>query len=248
MDCGRRLGPQTEGYGKLSDKKAGSSRLLGNWPMSNRYSPRICSLLVVLSLWGCSRQNDFEIVEGGGSTESDSFGFQAGGLFLKEGLPGVMFGTEKKPAGEREFVYLVIFKHQVSATSNFITRSNSLNATGGEKRLVTMTADLGLGIGGLGIGVQQADLKSVVEIETRTKTVKRETLTLNGKEVDLGRGRLFLADLAGTTKPKWEQVHAKLPANLPDPKETKGVRDLVRRVFDELPKESESVRDFLKRD
>ena len=206
--------------------------------MSNHRSPSVWSLLVVLGLCGCAPVNDFEIVQGGSISESDGFWFQDGGLFLTSGSPGVMFGMARKPGGEREFAYIAILQHRATATSK-LDRSSDVNFTGGEKRSVTMND-------GIGIGGQRVDLKLVVEIDSRTKMVKREHLTFGGKEVDLGKGRLFLVDLRAET-PKWEQVQAKLPTKLPDPTETKGVRELVKRVFDELPKESAEVREFLKR-
>jgi len=206
--------------------------------MSNHRSPSVWSLLIVLSLCGCSRVNDYEFVQGGNISENDGFWYQDGGLFLKEGSPGVMFGMlARKPGGERELAYLVIFEHEGTATSKF-ARTSNVTDKGGKERLVTMTE-------GLGNGSQKIDLKLEVEIDSPTKTVKREHLTFDGKEIDLDKGRLFLVDLRPET-PKWEQVQAKLPANLPNPKETAGVRELVKRVLDELPKESEAVRDFLK--
>jgi hypothetical protein len=206
--------------------------------MTNHRSPHVWSLLMVLSLCGCVRVDyQIETVQGGDTSEGDGFWFQAGGLFITKGSPGVMFGMTKKTGGGREFSYLVIFQHQSTATSKFDHTSN-LTDKGGKERLVTMTD-------ALGIGGQRIDLKLEIDIDSPTKTMKREHLTLDGKEVDLGKGRLFLVDLTPEA-PKWEQVQAKLPANLPDPKETTGERDLVKRVFDELPKESEAVRNFLK--
>jgi hypothetical protein len=238
MDCGKSLGRKTDKYGELSDGKAKVVLLAGESSMSNRHVWGFCALLVLLGVCGCSRVNDFEFVQGGNSSENDGFWYQDGGLFLKNDSPGVMFGMAKTPAGEREFVYLVVFKHQATATSKFARTSNLTNKAGKE-RLVTMTD-------GLGIGSQRIDLKLEIEIDSPTKTVKREHLTFDGKEIDLRKGRLFLVDLTPETA-KWEQVQAKLPANLPDPIETKGVRELVKRVLDELPKESEAVRTFLKR-
>jgi hypothetical protein len=208
--------------------------------MNNHRSRNVWSLLIFLGLCGCSRVNDFEFVQGGGTSESDGLWFQDGGLFFKNDSPGVMFGMARTPGGEREFVYLVVFKHQATATSKFARTSNMTDkaAKAGKERLVTMTD-------GLGIGSQRIDLKLEIEIDSPTKTVKRGHLTFDGKESDLRKGRLFLVDLTPETA-KWEQVQAKLPTKLPDPIETKGVRELVKRVFDELPKESEAVRNFLK--
>jgi hypothetical protein len=207
--------------------------------MSNHRSPSLWSLLIVLVICGCSRQNDYEFVQGGNISEHDGLWYQDGGLFVKEGSPGVMFGMmARKPGGERELAYLVIFEHQETATSKF-ARTSNVTDKGQKVRLVTMTE-------GFGSGSQRIDLKLEVEIDSPTKTVKREHMTFDGKEIDLGKGRLFLVDLTPES-PKWEQVKAKLPANPPDPTETAGVRELVKRIFDELPKESEAVRAFLKR-
>jgi hypothetical protein len=206
--------------------------------MGNRHVWGFCALLVLLGVCGCSRVNDYEFVQGGNISENDGFWYQDGGLFLKEGSPGVMFGMmARKPGGERELAYLVIFEHQGTATSK-CARTSNVTDKGGKVRLVTMTE-------GLGNDSQRIDLKLEIEIDSPTKTVKREHLTFDGKEIDLDKGRLFLVDLRPET-PKWEQVQAKLPANLPNPKETAGVRELARRVLDELPKESEAVRTFLK--
>ena len=82
-------------------------------------------LLVTLGLIGCSRTPNFEMTSRWKYVQSNNgCWFQCGGIFLKEASPGVLFGMAKELGGNRELIYLVIFKHRASAKSQVGTRSN----------------------------------------------------------------------------------------------------------------------------
>lgn len=178
-----------------------------------------------------------EMVRGGGITESNGYWFQAGGLFLQKGSPGVLFGSAKAPDGDRELKYVVIFKHRATGGSSIESPSN-ISDQGMDRRQITI-AD-GVNIDGKGVR-----LTLEIEIDSTNNVVKREELTFDGKKIDLSRGRLFLVDLTGGTT-TWEQVQVTLPGKPPDPTETKNALELSKRVLSEVPSNSTAVRDFLR--
>jgi hypothetical protein len=177
------------------------------------------------------------MVGGGGGTESDGFGVQSGSVYIAVGKPGLMFGTMKKPEGESELAYLILFRHQVTDGSQ-IGNSNQTQAVGGETMRATLSHTLEL-------HSKKLALAEEIECDPATKAFKSETATINGQKVEMKEGRVFLVDFTGD-KLTWKQVKAKLPTKLPNTLETDGIRELVKRVMAELPPESKEVREFLK--
>ena len=118
-----------------------------------------------------------EMVRGGGITESNGYWFQAGGLFLQKGSPGVLFGSAKAPDGDRELKYVVIFKHRATGGSSIESPSN-ISDQGMDRRQITI-AD-GVSIDGKGVR-----LTLEIEIDSTNNVVKREELTFDGKKIDL---------------------------------------------------------------
>jgi hypothetical protein len=76
--------------------------------------------------------------------------------------------------------------------------------------------------------------------------VLSETLSVNGKAVDIGKGRVFVADLtAGPVK--WEQKKLKLPAEVPDTADKKDAEALANKVLASLGKQDKAVAALLKK-
>lgn len=144
----------------------------------------------------------------------------------------------KKPGDDRELAYVVLFKHRANAKSEIVTLANA-SAKQSSKALVATITD------GIEIDDKKIELALTIDIDCTTKTVKSERLVFAGKAIDLKKGRIFLVDFT-TDKPKWQQVEAKLPAKLPEPRDKTDVREVVTRVLAELPKGSIAIREFLK--
>lgn len=192
---------------------------------------------VIFALVGFGDALALEIERGGASSSGDGFWFQAGGLSLRKGKPGVIFGMTQKPGGDRELAYVVLFKHRVMDKSRVVT-SGRVNDSGGKVRVVTMTD-------GIEIEDQKFDLTLTLEIGAEKTTVTSEKLAVAGKALDLQKGRVFLVDFT-MKEMKWHQVNAKLPENLPDPSEIEDVRTVVKRVQTELANDSDAISKFLK--
>jgi hypothetical protein len=177
---------------------------------------------------------EMDIYIGGGAAVND-YAWAGPCGHLAMGEPGVFFGTMKKPDSEREFIYLILAKHQAtksggSSGGGFKTGDNTVHSKG--------TVDIKLGDKKLAIGHE-------LEFDTTANVVKMETLTINGKPVDFKEGRLILMDCTGS-EITWKQVKVKLPGKLPDPDKREGVRETAKRVKAELSAESKEVREFLK--
>lgn len=197
-------------------------------------STRRMVIVVFLAALGFGQAPAQETVLRGASIEPDGFWFQAGGLFEKD-TPGVIFGMTKKPGGDRELAYVVLFKHRANAKSKLVTPGDLSTEKG---RVVTMT-------GGIEIDDKKIGLTLTIEIDRATKTMKSEGLVFAGKAIDLKNGRVFLVDLT-MDEPKWQQVESKLPGKLAEPGVNVDVREVALRVIAELPEQSEAIRKFLK--
>ena len=198
-------------------------------------------LLAALGLFGCSSSSNLEVVRGGISNFGSGGGgcwFQTGGLYLKKDSPGVLFGMAKEPGGDRQLKYLVVFKHRATARTSVDSPARMSDGQKGKLWQVTMTD-------GVRLDGKKIELTLELEVDPVNKVVVHEEMTFAGQKIDLSKGRLFLADLRAEPV-TWKQVQVALPANPPDPTQTKDVEQLAKRVLTELPKNSEEVRDFVK--
>jgi hypothetical protein len=207
--------------------------------MSNRQRRTLCvALLLLLDVLGCipsSTPTSVPIggaVDGGSTIELNGFWWQYGGMCIEDDSPGVVFGMTKKPGGEREFAYLLIFKHPENSKFDHVA---SLSAPGAG--LIKIIDHLGYGSGAI-------DLKLESTVDAAAKTPKREHLTIDGNDFDPSQGRVFLVDLR-TAAVKPEQVQAKFPRALPEPKGPTNVRSIVANVLETLGQESPTAREFL---
>jgi hypothetical protein len=194
-------------------------------------------LLAILSLLSCKPSLGLVIERGGVTAEADGFWVQAGGLSLKDNVPGVLFGMASLPGGDRELRYVLLFKHRATADSKVTFPSNA-TLENRDKKSALM--DDGLEIDGNAV-----NLRLALEFDSKKNAIASESLSFNGEKVDLTKGRVFLVDLTAAPV-KWEQAQMKLPAKLPDPKALSGAREVVNRILAELPHAPEQVRNFMK--
>lgn len=74
---------------------------------------------------GCDVPRGFSHIGGGGTVESDGWWFSCGSVFLQPNEPGVLFGMKKTPDGNREFAYVVIFRHNVGNDGAHVSQTTN---------------------------------------------------------------------------------------------------------------------------
>jgi hypothetical protein len=177
------------------------------------------------------------LVQGTEGSRSDFLEVHAGGVVVREKAAGFAFGTVKVGGNKRQLSYVVIFKHNLggSGKSELTEEAMAEGARGESKQTLT--------IDGKAVKVEYG-----VTLNAR-KRIDKETLTVNKKAVDAARGRVFLVDLT-VSPPKWEQVKAKLPAEVGDlsgKKAAKAAEALAKEVVASLVKESKKVKAFVEK-
>ena len=203
-----------------------------------RMSSQFLGLLfsAVVALAGCRKTPGFSLVGGGGSAASGGWSVSAGSIFLRPGEPGVLFGTQNTPAGERQFSYFVLFRHTVTGGGADVQRPGKPGVAFDGK--VASIHD------GIAIGEKAFELDMRLETDEATGTISPSELVIDGKEIDPAGGTVFLVDLASETV-SYKQINAALPVGLPDLTETAAVMQLARQVTRRLMRENDAVRDFL---
>lgn len=195
----------------------------------------VLTAIVAGLLTACRRTPDFSTVGGGGSASSDGWWFSSGNIFLYLNEPGTLFGMQKTPGGNREFAYFVLFRHAVGDGATF-QHTNNQSFSG----MVASMRD------SVTIKGKSFVLALELEADKNTSTIRSRNFTINGKDVDPAKGRLFLVDLTSDLV-TCQQVSATLPNDLPDPKETATVTKLARDVTKKLHSENTSVQEFLRK-
>jgi hypothetical protein len=173
-------------------------------------------------------------IQGTSGSRSDFLEVHAGGVVVREKAPGVAFGTVKVGGNKRQLSYLVIFKHNIggSGKSDLTEEATAEEARGESKQTVT--------IDGKALKVEYS-----LTLNAR-KRIDKETLTVNKKAADPSKGRVFLVDLT-VSPPKWEQVKAKLPADVADASNKKAAEALAKEVVAALVKEDKKVKAFVEK-
>jgi hypothetical protein len=191
-------------------------------------------LLGALAVVGAGQPDKASIVTGASGGGDDNLRVHAGGLVLIEGTPGVGYGTVAKFGGQRELTYVIVFKHDFKAVSQ--SQCGGESSSDGSKGKAKQVIDL---------DDRKFTIVYQIEIDTKNKTVQSESLTINDKNVDVAKGRVFLVDLT-VQPPKWEQKKLDLPAELDDDASTTGAKKIAAKALDKLGKQDKKVRAFIK--
>ncbi len=196
-----------------------------------RFAGRAAVAAVVLLAWACAARGGEKVTLVRAATGADNKGLEVltGGLALREGEVGGAFGTVRVGTGKRRFSYFAVIKHGLSAETGTSTSEHAKVGIGsGESTQV------------VGVGDRKLTITYRVKLNAR-KEVQRETLTVNGKEVDAAKGRVLVVDLT-TQPPTWGQLKVALPAQVPDASEAKAATALVKRTLAELAKQNKPIR------
>jgi hypothetical protein len=191
---------------------------------------KIISLMVLLLLAGGDDKS--ELIQGTSGSSNDVLELYPGGLVVREGSAGAAFGTVRVGKGKRQMAYFAVLKHRLGTDSKSDAKESlMLDDTEGEsKQTVTIDGK-----------TLQVDYK--VTLDRATKKLVRETLTINEKSVEIGKGRVFLVDLTASP-PTWKQLAATLPAEVPEATSKKSAEALAKKVLSSLAKQ-EKARAFI---
>jgi hypothetical protein len=173
------------------------------------------------------------ITNGTAGSKSKHLEVHAGGLVLASDEPGAAFGTVKVGKGKRVLSYFVILRHNLegSGESDFSEDTQTGDDKGQSKQSIKVDG-------------KKVELAYTVELDPRTRTARKETLSVNGKAVNVAKGRVFLVDLT-TSPPKWEQKDLKLPDEVDLLGEKKAATELAKTVIQSLAKQDKKVAAFL---
>jgi hypothetical protein len=140
-----------------------------------------------------------ELIIGGGSCKGDELWVSSPSLYMRRDTPGVAVGMVQAPGKDRSYAYVLIIKgdEQRRGLAEYDTRSE-LAGTSGESR------------GFVEIAGKRAAFSYKVKVDPAGKQSPQERLSINGKALDLGKGRVVVVDLspAGVS---WKQVALDLP-------------------------------------
>jgi hypothetical protein len=186
-------------------------------------------LAVVLGTgwWWLSRPHTppFKIVLKGSSGYSGNLGVSGGNLFVVAPKPGTFFGTVRKPDGQEQFTYLILFRYGLPK-SDGTNRGLQFSCTSDGNNAETKNA----------IELDGKRIEAVYRIElneTRT-AVENESLTIGGESVDITSGQVFLIDLSDES-PVYRQKKLELPAissKLESPQDVERLAETIRKSLE----------------
>ncbi|MEM1067487.1 MAG: serine/threonine-protein kinase [Planctomycetota bacterium] len=173
-------------------------------------------------------------VGGGGAVSSDGWFFSSGQIYLQQNQPGVLFGMHENPSGDRELSYVVLFRHHANDRSVISRPSRIGTSFDGQMAKVT---------DGISIDGRAIEFSLSMQVDAKKTGIASTTLTIDGKAMDYNVGRLLLVDLTGKSV-TYSQVNAKLPTDLPIPRNIVEDTDFVAELAKRLMR-FESVRKYL---
>ncbi|MEM8666048.1 MAG: serine/threonine-protein kinase [Planctomycetota bacterium] len=173
-------------------------------------------------------------VGGGGAVSSDGWFFSSGQIYLQQNQPGVLFGMHENPSGDRELSYVVLFRHHAKDRSVISRPSRIGTSFDGQMAKVT---------DGISIDGRAIEFSLSMQVDAKKMGIASTTLTIDGKAMDYNVGRLLLVDLTGKSV-TYSQVNAKLPTDLPIPRNIVEDTDFVAELAKRLMR-FESVRKYL---
>jgi hypothetical protein len=182
--------------------------------------------------WEARADDKVSLLRGASGGNNGTLEVLTGGLALREGEVGGAFGTVQVGAGKRHFAYFAVVKHGLNGDVGTSTSEQArVDRTSGESTQV------------VGVGDRKLTIVYRVKLNAR-KDVQKETLTVNGKEVDAAKGRVLVVDLTAQP-PTWGQLKVELPAQVPDVSQPKSAAALVKGTLAELAKKNKPIRSII---
>jgi len=193
---------------------------------------------------GCQESPGFSMLGGGSGSTVDGYSFSAGGIFLEENEPGVLFGTQKMRDGYHEFTYFVIFRHAIEADR----ADREFSVSRGKGTTLSFDGSRALMTDGITIDGNSLRLELQLQVDRAAGTVQTTEFSVNGSDTDPSEGALILVDLSSRPV-TYTQVNARLPDGFADPlkMEPADVRNLALDVTQKLRTENADVWEFFRK-
>jgi hypothetical protein len=183
-----------------------------------------------------SQSPPFKAVLRGSTASSGNLGVSGGNLVVVPPVPGVFFGTVKKPDTPEQFTYVILFRYGRSRTE----LSNSgiqFHCTSSGGKADTKDA--------IELNGRRIDAAYHIELNPEQTAVASEHLTIGGKSVDMTAGQVFLIDLTAET-PTYHQKKVELPAIPSKLESTKDVEQLAEAIRKSLAGHDPEFQEFVR--
>jgi hypothetical protein len=167
-------------------------------------------------------------------TATGDFAVSGGHLVAHPGKPGVMFGTLTKPKDSPQLTYVILFKLPPTTNESSLGLGGHTRSEGGAEVKSVYT-----------INGKRIEATANYELNAERTAVAKETLTVGGKEVDPGAGRVFVLDLTAAS-PTYQQKKIALPDVVPKIEETADVERYAEVLLIHLQEKEPGLTDGLK--
>jgi hypothetical protein len=157
----------------------------------------------LVAFGGNLREN--EIIVGGGSCEADGFRVSGPSLYLRRNTPGVVAGMVQVPGEDPRYAYVLVIKGDPGRQflAHYDGKSDVSGSVAGSRGFVE-------------IANKRVAFEYKVEVDPTGKQAPREVLSINGKDLAIGKGRVVFVDLSAD-QVSWKQSQVQLPKAPPWP-------------------------------
>lgn len=172
---------------------------------------------------------------GGGSVSVGKLQLSGASIYLPDGQAAACFAAQPSEGEAKELAYFVVLRRSPrtgndSSTESPVARSDNKEAACG----VSLTFN-------------DKKFELLQRFDVDGQTLSNESFTIDGKQVDTAKGRLFLVDFSGDA-PTVVQKDVPLPAkwaegNLND---TATVESVAQEALSYLPRQDEEIARFIK--
>lgn len=182
---------------------------------------------------GANLRNN-ELIIAGGSGESDGFWISGPSLYLRRDTPAVTVAMVRSPGQEMGYAYVLIVKgdEKRKVLAGFESKSQVLGSIASSGGFIE-------------IANRKASVDYRAQFDPAVKNALREELFINGKTLDLSKGRVVLVDLS-TDNVTFTQTVVELPKSPTWPTQTPQVEVQAKMMLEHLRREDKQVRSFLK--
>ena len=148
----------------------------------------------------------WKIVEVGVRLTSDSLDISRTLVVVPPKL-GVLFSTVRKPGRQEEFAYLIVFRYGPRLTSYSELGPNRPSP----RVMLEQFGNWAEATANFELNGKRIDASYHADLNETHSAVANETLRINGRDVDMRSGRLFLIDLTAEL-PVYQQINIDLQA------------------------------------
>jgi hypothetical protein len=188
-------------------------------------------MLVVLMLMAT---NNPILQQGVAGLRTDALEVQVGGVVLRTGEPGVIFGVVRIAKGKRFPAYVILVRHRVG-------KEEGANESSEE---VVLEDRIARSRHSLLIEGKRLHLHQRIELAPDGAKILREEFRFGDKTFDPSNGRVFVLDLTGGT-PRWEQRKLDLPSEVGELDNPRAAEEFARTQTTELSRQDRKIKAFV---